>query len=147
MTAGVQCDNCRTFAPMPAPGWLHVFRKGDPRHPRRIVRRERGGHLDVLLRPLHGAACYGARPGGGEGCGGGTSVTAFDDLNEVIAILAEALEEQHAERRARFEDYAYLRSCGEPIPSAASRAGVSVRHARERYEVELRAAREERRAA
>jgi hypothetical protein len=30
MAAGVQCDYCRTFAPMPAPGWLHVFRQGDP---------------------------------------------------------------------------------------------------------------------
>ena len=64
-------------------------------------------------------------------------MTAFDDLNEVIAILAEALEEQRAGRRARFEDYAWLRSCGEPIPAAAARAGVSVRHARERFEAEV----------
>ena len=30
MTAGVQCDNCHTFAPMPAPGWLHVLQQGEP---------------------------------------------------------------------------------------------------------------------
>ena len=73
-------------------------------------------------------------------------MTAFDDLNDLIVILAEALEEQRTRRRARFEDYAWLRSHGEPIPAAATRAGVSVRHARERYEAELRAA-EEGRAA
>lgn len=67
-------------------------------------------------------------------------MTVLDDLDEMIVILAEALEEWHTERRARFEDYAYLRSCGESIPVAAERAGVSVRHARERFEVKLRGA-------
>ena len=67
-------------------------------------------------------------------------MTILDDLDLVIAVLAEALEEWHAERRARFEDYTYLRSFGESIPVAAARAGVSVRHARERFEVELRGA-------
>jgi hypothetical protein len=30
MTAGVQCDNCRAFAPMPATGWLHLLQQGEP---------------------------------------------------------------------------------------------------------------------
>ena len=67
-------------------------------------------------------------------------MSVLDDLDELITLLAEALEEWHAERRAHFEDYTYLRSYGESIPVAAARAGVSVRHARERFEVELRGA-------
>ena len=30
MSAGVQCDYCRRFAPMPAHGWLHVLQQGEP---------------------------------------------------------------------------------------------------------------------
>lgn len=31
MTAGAQCDNCRTFAPMPMTGWIHlVVQQADP---------------------------------------------------------------------------------------------------------------------
>jgi len=30
MTAGVQCDHCRRFAPMPANGWLHLLQQGEP---------------------------------------------------------------------------------------------------------------------
>lgn len=30
MTAGMQCDTCRDFAPMPARGWLHIVQQGEP---------------------------------------------------------------------------------------------------------------------